>query len=316
VRHTTAADQPDQVAQFYADRMADFPELVEMPDYLVVKTHTADALLRWLWRIAGGPLLITVREPRDAVASLMSRFGFPFDVALKNVGAAAACMVDLAALGASLVLRYEDRFFDREKTMVSLARCLGVKVSTPVARRIFGSLTRAAVAEKIDELTRQGVSGPDATSERFDPKTHWHPGHLGSGETGRYRQVLLPGQQAQVTLATQEFCRVFGYPTELPEGVSRTCPIGKPIMFGKAHDSAQLLTEGWGLPGGSFIWAIGERSQITLDVGDLPAHPDAYRLRLAVQPFTAYGVPFQRVSIFLNDCCSQRTASSNRRHWR
>jgi hypothetical protein len=110
LRHTAVAAQPDQVAQFYADRMADFPELVEMPDYLVVKTHTADAPLRLLWRIAGGPLLITVREPRDAVASLMSRFGFPFDIALKNVQDAAACMVDLAAFGASLILRYEDRF--------------------------------------------------------------------------------------------------------------------------------------------------------------------------------------------------------------
>jgi hypothetical protein len=72
-------------------------------------------------------------------------------------------------------------------------------------------------------------------------------------------------------------------------------------LFGKAHDSAQFLIEGWGLPGGPFVWAIGERSQIALDVGDLPEYPDVYRLRLTVQPFTASAVPFQRVSIFVND---------------
>jgi sulfopyruvate decarboxylase alpha subunit len=204
--------------------MNDFPELEELPDYLVVKTHVVARSLRLLWRVAGGSLLITVREPRDAVASLMLRFGFPFDVALKSVEDSGACLVGLASHGNPLILRYQDRFMDREETIAAVARHLGVKVSTTVAMKIFHSLSREAVAAKIEELTEQGIFGPDATPERFDPQTHWHPNHLGNGETGKYQNVLSPRQQALVTLGTSEFCRAFGYSVEPPPGANKRRP--------------------------------------------------------------------------------------------
>lgn len=220
----TSAEPSVTVVQFHAESMDEFPDLAELPDYLVVKTHLMPPSMRVLWRVTGGPLLFSVRDPRDAVASAMSQFGFPFDAAYKLVERAAASLVELASIGAPLILYYEDRFFEREDTMAAIARCLGVTVSAPIAAKIFHSLSRGAVTAKIEELTRQGVFGPDAGSERFDPQTHWHPGHLGSGASGRYLEVLSPGQQAKVTLGTSEFCRRFGYSLELPANLSGTGP--------------------------------------------------------------------------------------------
>jgi len=231
-------DASATIVQFHAESLEEFPELEELPDYLVVKTHLAPPSMRLLWRFTEGPTLVTVREPRDAVASLMSQFGFPFDAAFEVVERAAACMVALTSLGAPLILCYEDRFFEREDTLAAVAVFLGITVSTGAVAKIFKSLTREAVAAKIEDLMRQGVFGPEATSERFDPVTHWHPGHLGSGESGKYSEVLSLVQQAQVTLATKEFCRIFGYPVELPSGVllSRRPPM---IGFGGSGEDRE-----------------------------------------------------------------------------
>ena len=309
---SSAGAAPDDasatVEQFHAESMDAFPELRELPDYLVVKTHLAPPSMRLLWRIAEGPVLITVREPRDAVASLMSAFSFTFDAAFKVVESAAACMVELALLGTPLILRYEDRFFDREETMATLALHLGAAVSTDSAAEIFNSLSREAVATKIEDLTQQGVFGPDATSERFDPQTQWHPGHLGSGEIGQYSNVLPPWQQARVMLGTSEFYRTFGYPFDLPEGFSasllgkpQTYLMGQPILFGRAHDTAKFLTDGWDRPENNLVCALGPRSQITLDVGDPAGYPGEYWLRLKLWPFRVPYLSFRLVSVLVND---------------
>jgi hypothetical protein len=205
-----------RVVQFFADSLDGFPAFDALPDYLVVKSHAGVPTMRMLWRIAQGPILITVRDPRDAIASMMTGFGFSFDLALELVVSAGASLVDLLSSGAALVLRYEDRFFEREETMVLIARSLGIPISAVAAGQIFASLSREAVAAKIEHLTDQGIFGPNPTSDRFDPETHWHPNHLGNGQSGKYRDVLSLENQTQVISNTRGFCEAFGYSLELP----------------------------------------------------------------------------------------------------
>jgi hypothetical protein len=302
-----SASTPATVAQFYADSMDGFPEFAELPDFLVVKTHLAGPSLRFLARFAGGPLLITVRDPRDAVASLMARFDQRFERALRAVERAAACMVDLAAIGRPRILRYEDRFFDRTDTFTALAECLRIKVSQAAVEEVRRSLSRDAVRAKIEEFTREGVFGSNPSPDNYDPKTQWHPGHVGDGKSGIYADLLSPRQQALVVLATSEFCRSFGYPHELPEGFStlllknsRSFSMDEPILFSSSNNSGECLTDGWSLPEADMAWAIGERSEITLGVGDLPAHPREYQLCLRLWPYVPSGLPFQRLSVSVN----------------
>jgi hypothetical protein len=180
--------------------------------------------MRALARFVGATVFLTVREPRDAIASLMLRFHHRFDGALAEVGAGSRRMVELRTLK-PFVLRYERRFFDDEATVASVAARLGIKVSADVRRAIHRSLRRDAVKAKIEGLARKGVFGRKRDPDRFDPATHWHPGHVGDGTSGKYPAVLSPRQERAVLAATRQYCSAFGYPlTREPGAKSGAIP--------------------------------------------------------------------------------------------
>src|ERR1051326_1824676 len=60
-----------RVRPFYADRISDFPAGAERSKILVVKTHIPSPSLLFLTLFTRGTVFMTVREPRDAIASLM-----------------------------------------------------------------------------------------------------------------------------------------------------------------------------------------------------------------------------------------------------
>ena len=208
------AGQPSEgqsLAQFYADSVESFPNLSRYPDALVIKTHIPDKSLRLLAEICASSVLISVRDPRDAIGSLMARFKFDFETALRKVVKAARHTVELSRRCAPLILRYEDRFYDDAVTVSRIAAFLGLSVSADEITRIWASLTADSVKLAIEEMKRQGVFGEEIKPTAFDPDTHWHPGHVGDLEIGKYARTLSHDQQALVVDSTQEYFRVFGY---------------------------------------------------------------------------------------------------------
>jgi hypothetical protein len=177
----------------------------------VVKTHIPSAALLFLARFLGGASFLTVREPRDAIASLMQRFHHTFDNALAEVAAGSVRMVALAE-DRPFLLRYEDRFFDDPHTVHRVARRLGLKLTDARLAAIHTSLTRDKVHEKIRALTRKGTFGKRPDPDCFDHATHWHPGHVGDGRIGKFVTVLSYGQERAVLAATRDYCAAFAYP--------------------------------------------------------------------------------------------------------
>ena len=295
------------VAQFFAESVDAFPEFAELPKYLVVKTHVAENSLLFLARFAAGPILISVREPRDAVASLMVRFDMPFEDALTAVVGAAKRSITLLQIGTPLVLRYEDRFFERKETVAKLADFLSITVSKATTVRIWRSLSREAVTSKIEQLFEQGTFGLEANPNCYDPTTHWHPRHIGQGKIGIFHDVLSNRQQALVVIATQKFCNWFGYPTELPRLFSpsllnkeRPYLIGQQVYFNRRNDSTKYLSIGWSKVDARKVWAISQRSEIILDLGDLPLQPNKYELRIMLSVFKAQEMASYPLSVILN----------------
>lgn len=200
------------IATFYAENIGMFPPDAELAGQLVVKTHIPSASLQFLARFARAAIFITVREPRDAIASLMQRFDHEFANCLAEVAAGAERIVELSKAPNVLILRYEDGFYDRPEGVSRVAAHLGAKISASTRDRIFRSLTREEVKRKIDALERKGVFGRSPDPDRFDPKTHWHPGHVGDGTIGKYQAVLSARQRSAVLAELQDYCRTFGYP--------------------------------------------------------------------------------------------------------
>jgi hypothetical protein len=195
---------------FYADNFKMFPPGIEKARELVIKSHEPSDALLFLTRFARGRMFLTVREPRDSVASLMQRFGHSFEGALKDVTLEAERIVALARGHKPMTLRYEDGFTEREATVGRVARHLGVTLSKAAQRRIFRALTPDAVRRKIATLQDKGTFGTNP--DEFDPATHWHPRHVGDGRIGKYKSVLTEDQQKRIMAATKEYCREFGYP--------------------------------------------------------------------------------------------------------
>jgi hypothetical protein len=194
------------VAAFFADRSDMLPGGAEKADILVIKSHEPSKAILFLTRFAHGKVLVSVREPRDSVASLMQRFGHSFDSALRDVRVGAGHVVALSREAGTLTLRYEDGFADDERTVDKVARFLGVRLSKAARGRIFRSLTREAVRKKIDKL-HKNETDPNA----FDFTTQWHPGHVGDGRVGKFKKVLSAAQQKKIEDATKDYAKAFGY---------------------------------------------------------------------------------------------------------
>ncbi len=205
----------ENVRQFYADATESFPKFDAFADYLVIQTQRPSQTLRAFAVRSNVPVILTIREPRDAIASLMKRFAYSFDSAFRAVASGNEQILQLYRAGQPYVLRYEDQFYSREETVGAVAEFLDVELTEAVQRRIFNSLTREAVEKKIEALRRGGVFGSFIRPVRHDPETRWQLGHIGDITTGQYAEVLNPAQQRRITSAAAEYAQEFGYPTEV-----------------------------------------------------------------------------------------------------
>ena len=202
------AAKKGRVTAFFADHLKMIPKDAAAADVLVVKCHEPTPALMLLTELLRGTILLTLREPRDAAASLMQRFGHPFASVLKDMSRETERILALEREPA-LTLNYEDRFFEREESLNVVAKVLGVKLGAAARHRIFRSLARESVDKRLNRLIARGklADDPDA----FDPATHLHPGHLGDGRVGKFKAVLSPQEQKQILLATRAYARRFGY---------------------------------------------------------------------------------------------------------
>lgn len=205
-----------RMLRFYADKVAEFPEVLSA-SRILVKTHIPDECLQILARFSHAPIFLTIREPRDAAASLMKRFGHRFERVLDEIARGSDSMVRFRRAHNPAVFRYEDRFFEGRETLARIATLLNGQVPPAALNKIFDRHTRTAVKSRISRMGREGAFGEIPDPDSFHPASHWHPGHLGTGTSGKHGEILSQAQQDAILRGTAAFCRVFGYPAR-PKG--------------------------------------------------------------------------------------------------
>jgi hypothetical protein len=221
LRHATRGRRNRNVVALYADDFSMLPERAALASTLVVKSHEPSDALMFLARFARAKILVSVREPRDAVASLMLRFHHAFEPTLKDMERQSASVARWTSRQNAAVFRYENLFFEDRGTIDRLAAVLGAKISAAAGNRLFRSLERERVRKKIATLAEKGKFGSRPGPDSFDPVTHWHPGHVGDGKVGKFEAVLTPAQQRRVVAATRAYCRTFRYVPAPAKSVSR-----------------------------------------------------------------------------------------------
>jgi hypothetical protein len=199
------------VMAFYADGLAMMPPGTDRAQFLVIKSHEPSNALLYLMRLTRGVLFVTLREPRDVIASLAQRFGHSFEGALTETERQATRTVEIVAQEKAQLFRYERGFTEKSASIDRIAKILEVRLSVAACERIQRSLTRDEVKKKIRLLEKKGSFGAQQNADSFDPHTQWHPGHVGDGSIGKYKGVLTAAQQKRVLAATQNYRKRFGY---------------------------------------------------------------------------------------------------------
>jgi hypothetical protein len=179
---------------------------------LVLKMHHPDKSMRCLAKTRAAPAIMSVRDPRDSIASWMAQSGRPFEWAWQWYRTSAEAVLALDGVCQPLVLRYEDMDVVGRRGLEMIVSHLSAGLTAEQIAEIDRRLSPAAVRRHIQSLLDQGLLAQDDPARQWHPVTHWHPGHLGDGRTGKYADVLTPAQVALVTEGTRAFRTRFGYP--------------------------------------------------------------------------------------------------------
>jgi hypothetical protein len=187
----------------------------------------------WLAAAADMRFVYSVRDPRDAAFSLMSRLG----------GSEASCAIEvmrsIASLGTAaaacpgLVFAYETRFFESAEAIHRIARFLEVDLREEEAAGIFDKYRPEAVRRFVATI---GSIEPhrrildEAGRVVGDHVTMFNHRHIGTGESGRWREFREPfrsaidaafGEAGNPTAlrlgSTLRFGELLFSPLELPE---------------------------------------------------------------------------------------------------
>ena len=178
--------------------------------FVLAKSHSPRPSLRSLIDPARLPVIMTLREPRDAVASMMLRWNIGFDLALSRVRRSGTALANFADCPA-LRFRYEDGFTTDGRCVDAVAKLLGVALPAADRAALLADLSPQIVRQRIESWRQAGVLGCGAPDVEYEPETHWHLDHVGDGEVGKWRRVLGPIRAARVILATRSYARAFGY---------------------------------------------------------------------------------------------------------
>ena len=117
---------------------------------------------------------------------------------------------------------------------------------------------------------QSGVLGKGPPVLEYEPETHWHAGHVGDGQTGKWSRILNATQGARVLYAARSYCEAFDYPTSEPLGS------GTELSFSETGVGTSYLSEGFSEPEPWGIWTNADQAVITLPL----AVPTRKALRL------------------------------------
>lgn len=222
----------------------DLTEAVEaaMLEHLpcIIKSHILSPGLRVLARMTDAPVLLSLRDPRDCIVSMMERFGWSFEKALGNVTRSARSLLDWLRTDQALILRYEDGFTGDPSSIGRIAAHLGQPADALRDAAVVENMDKERVAARI--AARFGTSVPPAQAEKqFDTVSHWHPGHVGDGRIGKFASRLTPEEIALVEQSNWRLMRQFGYATISPVGLAP----GEAVHFAAGEAGPSLLIRGF-----------------------------------------------------------------------
>ncbi|MGE4483073.1 hypothetical protein [Acidocella sp.] len=181
---------------------------------VIVKTHHLTPYLARFMEGNSARILISIRDPRDAVTSLMQHMGQNFPNALRQVERSACFCSRYAKRDKSFLFVYEANFTERPETFDLLAQAFDGVLSPAARQKLSLSSTRQAVEAQIARLESLPTSWRNPTNgDLVDTETQWHIHHGGrTGAQGRWRNFLSDDAVREIEQRLAGFMAEFGYP--------------------------------------------------------------------------------------------------------
>jgi hypothetical protein len=210
VRLVLAASSSQQVVSHFVSDEENFAGFGREGTVDLVKSHEISSEIAVLVLAAlAETIFITVRDPRDAVVSLMQARSHSFERALHFVAASARLCKEFSGDARAQLYRYENGFFNDEQTVSAISTRLGHTLAEADRKRIFSTTSRSEVEKYIAKMAcHPGILQDKLSGDLLDPQTQWHSHHAGRrGVTGRWREVLTSQQAQAVENLIPYFCR-------------------------------------------------------------------------------------------------------------
>jgi hypothetical protein len=185
---------------------------IKYPDNItLIKTHFPSHSMINALKSLHLPLVLTIRDPRDAAVSLMQRFNRSYFDAASEVAKSASAIVTIVRECSPLVLRYEDGFTSELSGIEIISQFLGVDAKKAAIESVSKELSPSAIRKKIKQLELDGVFDGINPAFQFDPETLWSPRHVGDGLTGKYKETLSSAEIGMLEAVTRQYMQHFEY---------------------------------------------------------------------------------------------------------
>lgn len=214
--HAVAAElHPElQYQKAYLENLSGLTRLP--PGHVVVKSHHLSAGVARLVLARSGRILVSLRDPRDAVTSLMQHMGHDFVQALRQVERSALFCAHYAKHERATLFIYEQGFTEHPETFDRLAGCFGLTLPEIARETLFAAFRRHIIEAQIAKLKNAPTSWRNPVNgDLVDTATQWHAHHAGrTGEPGRWRQFLSEANVQLIEMRLANFMATFGYGPE------------------------------------------------------------------------------------------------------
>ena len=204
------------MSRAYSDGLSSLDDSLTGEGVVLVKMHAPSPTLQAAILWSGGPVLLTVRDPRDCAVSLMAQFGHTFEQALHAITESGKVLVQLCKVAFPLTLKYEDGFAEDGAGIPAIAAHLDIAIDADDLAVLAARFSRQRVAELVATSDFQQTRDDRLPVPIAEPESEWHPNHIGDGASGKYRSLLAPQQIAALEYKNRDFMHRFGYETSAP----------------------------------------------------------------------------------------------------
>ena len=192
----------------YRGNLRQFDDTSAVP---IVKSHGVDASTESGLSQHARAIIISIRDPRDCVASLIKYHNISFREALQDVQHAAATCAHLAKDKRSVFLRYESQFTEKPETLDQIAAVFGQRLSEDQRNQTFRNSRREAIEDLISNL-EQHPTARRVGNDIYDAERQWHKFHANrTGAIGKWRDIFTPRDAARIELRLAAWMHDFGY---------------------------------------------------------------------------------------------------------